>query len=78
MCSKMIDVEIDGGTHNLDYVKAIDKKRDRFSKKNGWKVIRFTAKEVLNDLDGCIEKTFLTIKKISNNGELNCTTVSLL
>lgn len=49
-----IDVEIDGSTHNLPKVKRIDERRDQFSKSNGWKVIRFTAKQVKEDVIGCI------------------------
>lgn len=49
-----IDVEIDGSTHNLPKVKKIDRRRDEFSTSNGWMVIRFTAKQVKEDLIGCI------------------------
>lgn len=51
-----IDVEIDGGTHNSEKVKLIDAKRDDWSNKQGWKVIRFTAKEIKNNIDNCINK----------------------
>jgi len=51
-----IDVEIDGGTHLTDKVKQIDKRRDEFSRQQGWTVVRFTAKEVKEDVIKCIEK----------------------
>ncbi len=51
-----LDVEIDGGTHTTEKVKFIDKRRDEFSRKNGWEVIRFTAKEVNRDVKTCVEK----------------------
>lgn len=51
-----IDVEIDGSTHNSDKVKKIDEKRDAFSKAEGWIVIRFTAKEVKENVIKCINK----------------------
>jgi very-short-patch-repair endonuclease len=51
-----IDVEIDGSTHLQEKVKKIDKKRDEFSRSHGWKVIRFTAKEVKEDLNGCLKR----------------------
>jgi len=51
-----IDVEIDGGTHLTDKVKRIDERRDLYSKDKGWTVIRFTAKDVKNDVDKCILK----------------------
>ena len=60
---KKIDVEIDGGTHELDKVKKIDKRRDKFSIENGWRVVRFTAKEVKKDLIGCINR----LKEILSN-----------
>jgi len=49
-----IDVEIDGGTHTQENVKKIDERRDIFSRKQGWKVIRFTAKEVKENVMLCI------------------------
>ena len=36
-------------------VKEIDARRDAFSKKNGWIVLRFTAKEVKMDVLRCIQ-----------------------
>lgn len=51
-----IDVEIDGGTHLTEKVKKIDERRDKFSQENGWKVIRFTAKEVKENVINCINK----------------------
>jgi very-short-patch-repair endonuclease len=44
-----IDIEIDGNTHKQEKVKKIDDRRDKFLIDNGWKVFRFTAKEVLNN-----------------------------
>jgi len=51
-----IDVEIDGGTHNTEKVKKIDARRDAFSISKGWRVIRFTDKEVKTDIIKCINK----------------------
>jgi len=53
---KKIDVEIDGGTHKTDKVIQIDKRRDKFSKENGWKVIRFDAEQVKKDVISCINE----------------------
>lgn len=53
---KKIDVEIDGGTHKSEKVKKIDKRRDEFSKSQGWKVIRFEASRVKKDIIGCINE----------------------
>lgn len=49
-----IDVEIDGTTHNLEKVKIIDKRRDIFSKNNGWKILRFTTKDIKENIIQCI------------------------
>lgn len=51
-----IDVEIDGGTHTQEKVKKIDERRDMFSRENGWTVIRFTAKEVKENVLKCINR----------------------
>lgn len=51
-----IDVEIDGNTHTLEKVKKIDERRDKFSNENGWIVIRFTTKEVKENVIQCIKK----------------------
>lgn len=51
-----IDVEIDGGTHSSEKVKKIDKRRDEFSIENGWKVIRFSAKEIKNNVIKCVNE----------------------
>lgn len=49
-----IDVEIDGSTHLTEKVKKIDERRDNWSKEQGWIVVRFTAKEVKENVTKCI------------------------
>lgn len=49
-----IDVEIDGSTHLSEKVKKIDFRRDKFSRDNGWIVLRFTADQVKKDVVSCI------------------------
>lgn len=58
-----LDVEIDDSWHNSKKQMQKDKLRDEFSKKNGWTVVRFTAKEVLSNLSKCIEiiKQFIEV-----------------
>lgn len=51
-----IDVEVDGATHKSEKVKKIDKRRDKYSKNEGWTVIRFEAKEVKKDVLKCINE----------------------
>ncbi len=53
---KKIDVEIDGGTHLTEKVKKIDERRDKFSRDNGWIVLRFEATKVKKDVLGCINE----------------------
>ena len=50
-----IDVEIDGALHLTEKIIARDAERDKWSQKQGWTVIRFTAKQVLKDVYSCIE-----------------------
>lgn len=66
-----IDVEIDGSTHDLPKVKKIDERRDRFSKENGWIVLRFTAKQVKHDVIGCINH----LKQYLNGPPRICTEI---
>lgn len=53
---KKIDVEVDGGTHKQKRVKMIDIRRDKWSKSQGWIVLRFSYDEVKFDLGECIKK----------------------
>jgi len=51
-----LDVEIDGGTHKTEKVRKIDQRRDEFSIKDGWKVLRFEAEKVKKDVVSCINE----------------------
>jgi len=51
-----LDVEVDGGTHKTEKVKKIDKRRDEFSRQQGWKVLRFDAERVKKNVVDCIEE----------------------
>lgn len=55
-----IDIEVDGGTHRQEKVIAIDERRDKFSRDNGWVVLRFEAKEVKENILGCINQIAIT------------------
>lgn len=61
-----IDIEVDGSTHNSEKVKKIDERRDKFSEKNGWKVLRFPADEVKHNVQECIKKIKFFINNASN------------
>ncbi|MBI5903410.1 MAG: endonuclease domain-containing protein [Deltaproteobacteria bacterium] len=49
---KKLIIEVDGGQH-ADSVK--DKKRDRWFKENGFKILRFWNNEVLDNTEGVLE-----------------------
>jgi len=53
---KKIDVEIDGSQHLSEKQKIRDERRDKFSRENGWKVIRFSSIRVRTDIIGCINE----------------------
>jgi very-short-patch-repair endonuclease len=53
---KMLDVEIDGNTHNQPSVAQKDKIRDASLSEMGWTVIRFTDGEIKKNINFCIEK----------------------
>lgn len=42
-------IEIDGGVHRLDEVADRDKRRDVYFEREGWRVLRFSATEALNE-----------------------------
>ena len=67
---KKLAIEIDGDSHFIGKAQTYDKKRTEFLKKNNIQVIRFTNVEIVNNLDGCLEKLF-TILDTSSKSENN-------
>jgi len=53
--SKKIVIEIDGGQHNYDLNKFLDKERQKTLEKQGFLVLRFWNNEIQNNLDGVLE-----------------------
>ena len=51
---KRVIIELDGGQHVTD--KDIDRARDEFFEENGFTVLRFWNNEVLENLDGVLER----------------------
>jgi len=49
-------IEIDGGQHYTDEGVREDKKRDDYLKSLGIKVLRFSDREVLENIEGAIER----------------------
>jgi len=55
---KRVIIELDGGQHAAD--ENIDRERDKFFEENGFTVLRFWNSEVLENLDGVLEKVRVT------------------
>ncbi len=47
-------IEIDGETHALPAQIASDAARDTWLRKQGWRVLRFTNRDVLGNLEGVL------------------------
>jgi very-short-patch-repair endonuclease len=59
---ELIAIEIDGSQHLLPERAKSDKKKDKLLLDSGWLVIRFTALEVLRDVDRCVNEVMGIIK----------------
>ena len=53
---KQLALEVDGGTHNNAASYAYDQSRTEFLNSKGIKVLRFTNKEIMNNLEGVLER----------------------
>ena len=51
-------IELDGGQHYTDKGKQSDKVRDAYMKNEGLKVLRFSDREIFENLDGLIERIY--------------------
>ena len=51
-CSQNVVVEIDGGYHDMVGEQDVD--RQTWLEKNGWSVVRFSAEDVMSDLDSVL------------------------
>ncbi|HBR81013.1 MAG: Valine-tRNA ligase [Candidatus Uhrbacteria bacterium GW2011_GWE2_45_35] len=60
--SKKLIIEIDGEIHNEKDVAENDKLRTQDLENLGYKIIRFTNQEVLNDLESVINKIKTSLK----------------
>lgn len=54
--AKRLVVEVDGGQHNEDKVKAYDDKRSTYLKERGIKIIRFWNNDVFENLDAVVDE----------------------
>jgi cyclase len=56
-CHKLkLIIEIDGSIHNVPEVKLCDEEREKFLKELGYKVIRFTNKQVSHEMEFILNK----------------------
>lgn len=51
----MIAIEVDGEGHHSQNVKQADGRKDQWLTENGWRVMRFTNKQVNRDLKTCVD-----------------------
>jgi very-short-patch-repair endonuclease len=62
-CPKVkLIIEVDGGQHYFGKLHQDDLKRDEYLKKLGFKVLRFSDRDVLTNIEGVIESIFLNLK----------------
>lgn len=61
--SLMIAIEVDGASHGTLARKEQDKKKQMFLEERGWIVLRFTNKQVAENLEGCVQVVQSTILK---------------
>lgn len=54
-------IEIDGGQHYTEKGKKRDKKRTEYLNSIGFKILRFSDREVFKNLQGIIEKIYETL-----------------
>ena len=56
-------IEVDGSIHNLEEVKIKDETRQRVIEELGLKVIRFTNKEVFQNIDSVLNKIYAHLQQ---------------
>lgn len=63
----LLAIEIDGyAWHSSRKQRQHDSKRDRILTSLGWRVLRFTASEVLRNADRCAKEALFILKKCTN------------
>lgn len=65
--NEMLAVEVDGSQHQNPKQKESDLNKDQLLNEQGWTVLRITAKEILTNLPGCVEKVRDTLRLHQNN-----------
>lgn len=62
-----IAIEVDGLSHSVLKVKAADAAKDAFLTGHGWTVLRFKNREVMADLEGCVQTVLSTTSKLKGS-----------
>jgi very-short-patch-repair endonuclease len=58
-CAKSsLVIELDGGQHYTDEGMEADKERDNYMKRQGLKVLRFSDREVLKNIEGVMQRIY--------------------
>ena len=65
----MIAIEVDGASHSLHRNKEKDIKKTNFLTKNKWTVIRFKNKQIIENIDICVENVKNEIKRLSRKSD---------
>lgn len=55
-CEGKLIIELDGGQHNEEEIKARDKERVSWFEERGYRVLRFWNNDVLTNMEGVMEK----------------------
>lgn len=72
MCKElMLIIEVDGITHSYEEVAENDIKRQKCLEEAGFKVLRFSDGEVLNQIDAVYQSIELVVRKIMDQKELS-------
>jgi hypothetical protein len=59
----MVAIEVDGNSHGALERKRQDRKKEALLTGLGWKVLRFKNREVMEDLDRCVQTVMSTISR---------------
>lgn len=59
--SHRLIIEVDGDQHGTDEALAYDARRDAYLKKNGYRLLRFSNREVMTELEAVLDTVFAAL-----------------
>jgi hypothetical protein len=71
-----VAVEVDGGSHNNKLGRQRDRKKDDFLRSLGWCVLRFSNKDVMRNLTGCVQTVESTTSRLRTTTTTSSTACS--